>query len=295
MNLTVLQDSSEHIRYNDPGLPVYVCRGDLRSLSNMSALCHWHDDVELLLCLEGYLSYKVNGTEVHVGQGDAIFVNSRQMHYGYSADGSDCRYLCITFRPLGLCGNEFLAGRYVLPILSAHNFPYFVLRCDEMRHRPLLEDLREVDALYQSRQEGYDLLAVAKLLAFWQGFYVQVRDRIGASADEDEKGASVRQMLDFIRTHYGDRLSLDAIAAAGNVCRTRCCQMFRQYLGMTPNDYLNSFRLEKGMELLAGTSDSVTEVAAACGFGSASYFAELFTREKGCTPTQYRKKTRENG
>ena len=38
MNLTVMHDGAEHIRYQNPGLPIYVKRGDLKSISNMSAL-----------------------------------------------------------------------------------------------------------------------------------------------------------------------------------------------------------------------------------------------------------------
>lgn len=98
-----------------------------------------------------------------------------------------------------------------------------------------------------------------------------------------------KQMLDFIRTHYQEKIALDSIAAAGGVCRTKCCQIFRQHLGRTPNDYLNSFRPEKGMQLLKSTRMSITEIADACGYGSASYFTETFTRMKGCSPTQYRK------
>ncbi len=98
-------------------------------------------------------------------------------------------------------------------------------------------------------------------------------------------------MLEFIRTNYRRRLSLEQIAASGGVCRSKCCRIFRRYLGRSPNEYLNSFRLEKGMELLRETGMSVTEIAYACGFGSPSFFTELFTRYKGCPPTAYRKKS----
>ena len=61
-------------------------------------------------------------------------------------------------------------------------------------------------------------------------------------------------------------------------------------MGHTPNDYLNSFRLEKSMELLRTTDMTATEIAFHCGFNSASYFAEIFKKQKGCSPKEYRKK-----
>lgn len=284
MNLTVLQDGSERIHYNAPWLPLYVRRGDLKSLSGMAALCHWHDDVELLLPLQGRLYYNVNGSCVEVRQGQAIFVNARQMHFGYSADGSDCQYVCVTFRPQLLWGNGEMTSRFILPILSAAQLPYLLLEGDAP-----IGYIRQVDALYQSQPVGYELLAVSALTALWREVYALVQRQLALSSPADGSLQAVRQMLDYIRTHYPERITLEQIAAAGGVCRTQCCRLFRQYLGLTPNDYLNSFRLEKGMELLRSTRLSITEIAAACGYSGSSYFAERFLHAKGCTPTQYRR------
>ncbi|MBE7044110.1 MAG: helix-turn-helix transcriptional regulator [Ruminococcaceae bacterium] len=40
--------------------------------------------------------------------------------------------------------------------------------------------------------------------------------------------------------------------------------------------------------LLSG-EENMTEIAYACGFSTASYFAERFTKSEGMTPTEYRK------
>lgn len=146
---------------------------------------------------------------------------------------------------------------------------------------------RRVDALYREPPEGYELLAVSALIALGRELYTLVRPQLEASPAADGNLLAVRQMLDYIRTHYPERITLERIAASGGVCRPQCCRLFRQYLGLTPNGYLNSFRLEKGMELLRSTNLSVTEIAA-CGYSGSSYFAERFLQAKGCTPTQYR-------
>ena len=289
MGLMILQDGSERLFYPDPAIPIYVNRGDLKSLPGMAALCHWHEDVELLLPLRGSLRYNVNGTVVSVQEGDAIFVNARQMHYGFSADGSDCAYICITFRPQLLCGNEALASRYVLPVITSPNLSSLVLRRIVPEHGAVLGAIHRLDALYRNRKPGCELQAMGILFDLWQGIFELVRDHVGEGVSTDANVLILKRMLEFIRTQYQERVSVDAIAASGGVCRTKCCQLFKQYLGRTPNDYLNSFRLEQGMLLLKATSLSVTEIALRCGFGSASYFTELFTRQKGITPTAFRR------
>lgn len=287
MNLSVMADGSERIHYRDPAVPIYICYGNLRDLSNMAALCHWHGDVELLMPVKGYLSYNVNGKRIGIAQGNAIFVNARQMHYGFSADGTDCEYICVCFKPDLLCANEEIRSRYVLPVMDDPGFPYLLLEQENPEHRALLEVIRELPAV-----SGQEMAALGRLYMLWQGLFQLVHSVAGGTSDGNVD--TLKRMLEFIRTHYPERISLGQIAASGGVCRSKCCQIFRRYLNRSPNDYLNSLRLEKGMELLHTTDAPVTEIAYACGFGSASYFTELFSGYKGCTPTAYRKRSGES-
>ena len=77
-------------------------------------------------------------------------------------------------------------------------------------------------------------------------------------------------------------------AAAGYVCRSSCCSIFKEYLNQTPNAYLTEYRISKSVELLANPDLSVTEIAMQCGFSGSSYFTETFRKAIGCTPSDYR-------
>ncbi len=123
----------------------------------------------------------------------------------------------------------------------------------------------------------------------WQGLYQLAQTAIGEEVSSDSNVIIQKKMMDYVRSHYQERIRVEDIAAAGGVCRTKCWQIFRKYLGQTPNEYLNSIRLEKAMQLLKSTRLSITEIASECGFSGASYFTELFTRQKGCPPSRYRK------
>ena len=282
MNLDVMLDSSERIRYQDPSIPIYITRGDLKHLTNMAALYHWHEDVELLLPYKGYLSYNVNGQQIQIAEGNAIFVNSRQMHYGYSTDGTDCEYHCICFKPELLCGHQYLYKKFVMPLLTNNRISYLLLEKDNPAHGPVLDAIRTI-----VDWKGRDMALLGKLHELWQGIY-DIAEGENQSLQQDRNLDTLKQMISFVHTQYSERITLDAIAAAGGVSRSRCCQIFKKYMGHSPNDYVISFRLEKAAELLRSTDQMVTEVAFSCGFNSASYFTEVFIRQKGCTPTQYR-------
>ena len=85
-----------------------------------------------------------------------------------------------------------------------------------------------------------------------------------------------------------EKLSLDEIAASGNVSRSKCCRIFKHYLQQSPIDFLNAYRLKISCSLLTATDKSVTEIALACGFNNLSYFSKYFCQHYGCTPRAYR-------
>ena len=95
-------------------------------------------------------------------------------------------------------------------------------------------------------------------------------------------------MIGFIRDNYADRLSLEEIARAGSMSKSSCNNLFKKYTGHTPNEYLIRYRLDKAMELLASSDDSVEFISSLCGFNSSSYMTEQFVKCYNITPRQFR-------
>ena len=60
---------------------------------------------------------------------------------------------------------------------------------------------------------------------------------------------------------------------------------------MTLNEYLNSVRVKKAEEYLLDMDISITEAAYMSGFNSIQTFNRVFKKIKGCTPTEYRKRS----
>ena len=98
-----------------------------------------------------------------------------------------------------------------------------------------------------------------------------------------------RNMTSYIHEHYGSKIGLEDIADNGQVSKSTCIRLFHKYTGKSPIDFLNSYRLQMSAEKLVTTSEQITEIAYACGFGQPSYFNRLFLKEYNMTPNQYRK------
>lgn len=70
--------------------------------------------------------------------------------------------------------------------------------------------------------------------------------------------------------------------------RTPLYNKLKALTGMSVNDYINQFRIEKASMLLTRTSLSIAEISEEVGFEYQKYFSTLFKQMKGVTPTQYR-------
>jgi AraC-like DNA-binding protein len=85
--------------------------------------------------------------------------------------------------------------------------------------------------------------------------------------------------------------SLDELVAASGYSRYHFCRLFKEETGESPWQYVLGRKLERGRELLIGTRLSVKQIAATLGFRNPDYFARLFARRHGVTPTAYRGRT----
>jgi AraC family transcriptional activator of mtrCDE len=83
-----------------------------------------------------------------------------------------------------------------------------------------------------------------------------------------------------------DTMSIDEMADACELGRTRFFRLFHQQTGMTPNAYVMQCRMERAMILLQEGRYSVTEVAEMLRYPSIHYFSRQFTQYYGVNPSR---------
>jgi AraC-like DNA-binding protein/mannose-6-phosphate isomerase-like protein (cupin superfamily) len=83
----------------------------------------------------------------------------------------------------------------------------------------------------------------------------------------------------------------DASRAVG-VSANHLNVLLRQQTGLTFRQLVIQRRIEAAKTLLRRGNDSCTEIAFACGFGDSNYFARLFRRKTGLTPSEFRRRAR---
>ncbi|MEC0240073.1 AraC family transcriptional regulator [Paenibacillus dokdonensis] len=291
--LEVFSDLSERLDYNFPDLSLYVRKGNLHQFNNYAAACHWHPDVEFILVLEGSMEYFVNGKTMHIDQGNGIFVNSNRLHYGYSQDMIDCTFIVVVIHPSLLGSSASRARSYGEQKFGA-NMDDFLLLSDQIPwQRETLVSLKEIYEEMHNCNIHNPLRLLSQALSLCASIGEHLQQKPG-HPDDVQLWTNVWKMTGYIHQHYEHKITLDDIAAAGTVCRSRCCILFNTYVGQTPNAYLTRYRIQKSCEMLKETNRSICEIAMACGFQSASYFSSIFRKQIGLVPQDYRKETLQN-
>jgi transcriptional regulator GlxA family with amidase domain len=114
-----------------------------------------------------------------------------------------------------------------------------------------------------------------------------VEGEAGAHPDE-----AVWIAQDWMLAHLGEALRMPELAARCGISTRSLNRRFRAALGTTPLAFLQEARTAAARELLGASNLGVAEIAARCGFGSASHFSRSFTAHAGVSPQDYRRRVR---
>jgi len=102
------------------------------------------------------------------------------------------------------------------------------------------------------------------------------------------RSAIIHSAITYIQESYGADLSLDEVAEVVGVSAGYLSRLFRQVTGETFKAYLTRLRLQEAKRLLSGGSDRVYQIAERVGYNDQHYFSEVFRKETGLTPLEYR-------
>ncbi len=282
-------DASETVAYNNPLFPAYARYGILSTYPDYSAVSHWHEDLEFIVIDKGHMTYNINGELIELKEKDGIMVNSRQLHYGFSAERHECEFICILLSPKLLHGNEWFYQNYVERITRNSACPYLYLDHQGWQSG-IIEKLRELYRRFHgSTHETLSYFAVYEQFSAILSLLFRHMPAEGSMGPGDSYDlAALKSMIAYIEEHLSERIALADIAAAGACCKSRCALLFKKYLRDTPITYTTKIRLNKSLTALLTTEKSITDIAGEYGFFSASYYCETFRKYYQVSPSLYR-------
>ncbi|MDQ1350491.1 MAG: hypothetical protein QG657_793, partial [Acidobacteriota bacterium] len=102
----------------------------------------------------------------------------------------------------------------------------------------------------------------------------------------DEK--FLKELQGIVEKNMSDEeFDVDKLCGKLYMGRSTLFRKVKALTGETPNQFIMSYRLERGAQLLRENFGNVTEVAFAVGFSSSTYFATCFKEKFGEAPSTY--------
>lgn len=110
-----------------------------------------------------------------------------------------------------------------------------------------------------------------------------------AENEMDRANNYVRKAVSFIQSNYCNPIKVTDVANYVCINRSYLYTLFQNSMGMSPQQFLATFRITKATELLQLTSLPVESIALSCGYQDPLVFTKAFKQMKKMSPTSYRK------
>lgn len=238
---------------------------------------HTQDFHELVWVQNGTVRLHTQNGKTELREGDLLFVSPDQQH-GLQGRGDAPIAVSLAIRPgvINAIGNRHddLSG---VAFWTGGDAPLIA-------HR----DIRQLAALNQS---ALQLERSPRRKLYLEAFLMPLLVALDRTPEGMGDGAP-----DWLIAACSAAQSPDVFrqGAAGFVATTgrahpHVSRTMRRFMGQTPSDYINRVRMDHAARRLAGTSDTLPEIATECGLPNLSHFHKLFLAAHGETPQRYRR------
>lgn len=143
-----------------------------------------------------------------------------------------------------------------------------------------------IDYYVQECEKLTTVEAVGNLMYAMQFDFCQ---RVGEIKIPEGISPDIYYCMDFIQTHINEHITLEDVAAHIHRSSSYVMKKFQLELGIHASAYITRCKLEEAKSMLTFTDKSLSEISAYLCFSSQSYFQNLFKKQYGITPMQYRK------
>lgn len=272
--------NNSRLPYKDKSKPLIVGSCGTYRLKSKSKLPTWRPrgrlDYQLLYVASGKTIFYFNGEPKEVTAGHMILFQPRQeQHYEYFAKDTPQVYWV-----------HFTGGN-VKNILRHFDIPldtpiFYCGTSAVYTHlfKEMIQELQNCPIGYQELLEMY----LRQLFLQIQRCRLERKPIVSSQIHEE-----IEQARRYFQDHYNEPISIEEYAAKHGMSVSWFLKNFRQVTGRSPMQYILSLRINNAATLLETTDFNVTEISTIVGYDNPLYFSRLFKKQKGISPSDYRK------
>ncbi|MDU2122573.1 MAG: AraC family transcriptional regulator [Clostridium celatum] len=291
MNNLDFTNLKENITHGDFILPFSIYKGTL-STSFPSIATHWHEEIEVIIVLDGSCDYRINLNSFIVNKGDILIIDSQSLHSLTCISNKNMTWASFVFNMnmLKSSNTDGTLLKYIAPLLNhEHQLP--IILKDNINCYPKIFDVIEnIIYCYYEKDIAYELELKSLLFKFFSLLYKN--DLIERNQSKNNLTINttdkIKLVLNYINYHYSEDISINTLAELCEYSEYHFMRFFKKHIGLTCVQYINNLRLEKSSILLTSTNNAIMDISLEVGFDNLSYFNKLFKRKYNLTPKEFR-------
>ena len=244
---------------------------------------HHHNEYEILFVEDGAVELQVGQKSYTAGPNSLILLANLEKHSLSPRSDTYTRY-CVTLHvPVtDLC----IQDPELLNLLKNHTdtFPH----CFDVSaiRETVLDIFRRIVRCRSDVPYANQLAAcyITELLIHVRGRFPQLQEQTCRS-----RILAVQKHLD---RHFAEPLRIAEISSRYYISPHYLSHQFKELTGYSPKQYLTLLRLKHAAISIHDTETPINQIADTCGFSDINNFCKQFKREYGCTPTEFRGKSK---
>ncbi len=272
--------NNSRVPFKDKSRPLIVGSCGTYRLRTHERLPTWRPkgriDYQLLYVASGKTVFYFNGEPKEVAAGHMVLFQPRQeQHYEYYAvdrpevywvhfTGSDVRNI-LRHYDIPLDKNVIYSG-------SSATYAYLF--------KEMIQEMQTCRTGFEELLEMYLRQIFLLIQRSWEERKPTVSSYLQEEIDYARK---------YFNEHYNEDISIEEYAQSRGMSVSWFLRNFKQMTMKSPMQYILSIRINNAVSLLETTDYNVTEISTIVGYDNPLYFSRIFKKQKGVSPSDYRK------
>ena len=272
--------NNSRVPFIDKSKPLIVGSAGTYKLRTHERLPTWRPrgriDYQLLYVASGKTVFYFNGEPKEVPAGHMVLFQPRQeQHYEYFAvdrpevywvhfTGSDVRNI-LRHYTIPLDKNVIYSG-------SSATYAYLF--------KEMIHELQTCRTGFEELTEMYLRQIFLLIQRSWEERKPTVSSYLQEEIDYARK---------YFNEHYNEDISIEEYAQSRGMSVSWFLRNFKQMTMKSPMQYILTIRINNAVSLLETTDYNVTEISTLVGYDNPLYFSRIFKKQKGVSPSDYRK------
>lgn len=251
-----------------------------------------HQNFELVFVVEAQSAYfEISGQKVFVATNDVLLIKPGTPHKLDVSGHDTCRFLVMKF----MFSKKAVAG---VSMVSIEDFLSFVqsgdlggyIRLKSAHRSEIVSAMQKIISENKKGDEHSEFLRSVLTLEIFVWLSRSLKEEWEAAVSK--KGEKLAELMHtaraYIEQNFSQDISLDDIANYIYLSTSHFARAFKKAFGTSPIQYLLSLRVEKAKELLENSDLRIGEISLEVGFSSQQRFNDIFKKQAGASPSEYR-------